>query len=222
MSGLLNPTLGNDMKLIDLRTVKQVHKGTVAAGKAPRLELGVLGISIGQKQSTGDTSRPALPWGSKPRMPLGESTGGKHELFTDLLHMFDLGSPTVYRADYDRDAVLDDAINIMRAHAADDQSTHGLWHVLHDVARGSNDIGRVGDIISLASQLRQFGITLSKEQQEFVDNIVSNADRFSDLRDHVKAVGEYLQYLEFLRNKMVRAGPDTPIIEAAFKKLGIL
>ena len=45
------------MKLIDLRNVKQVQKGSVAAGKAPRLDLGVLGISIGQKQSTGDTSR---------------------------------------------------------------------------------------------------------------------------------------------------------------------
>ena len=44
------------MKLIDLRRVKQVQKGSVAAGKAPRLDLGVLGISIGQKQSTGDTS----------------------------------------------------------------------------------------------------------------------------------------------------------------------
>jgi hypothetical protein len=45
------------VKLIDLRQVHQVHKGTVAAGKAPRLELGVLGISIGQTQSTGDTSQ---------------------------------------------------------------------------------------------------------------------------------------------------------------------
>lgn len=44
-------------ELFDLRKKKQVHKGTVAAGKAPRLELGVLGISIGQEQSTGPTSR---------------------------------------------------------------------------------------------------------------------------------------------------------------------
>ena len=44
-------------ELIDLRKVKQVHKSTVAAGKKPRLELGVLGISIGQEQSTGPTSK---------------------------------------------------------------------------------------------------------------------------------------------------------------------
>jgi hypothetical protein len=44
-------------ELIDLRKVKQIQKGSVAAGKAPRLDLGVLGISIGQQQSTGDTSR---------------------------------------------------------------------------------------------------------------------------------------------------------------------
>jgi hypothetical protein len=45
------------MKLIDLTKVKQIEKGSVAAGKAVQLDLGVLGISIGQKQSTGDTSK---------------------------------------------------------------------------------------------------------------------------------------------------------------------
>jgi hypothetical protein len=48
------------VKLIDLRTVKQVQMGSVAADKQPRLNLGVVGISIGQKQSKGDTSRPAV------------------------------------------------------------------------------------------------------------------------------------------------------------------
>lgn len=45
------------MKLIDLRKIKMVQLGSVAAGKEPRLNLDVLGISIGQKQSTGDTSK---------------------------------------------------------------------------------------------------------------------------------------------------------------------
>lgn len=36
---------------------KMIQKGSVAAGKAPRLNLGVVGLSIGQAQSTGDTSR---------------------------------------------------------------------------------------------------------------------------------------------------------------------
>lgn len=44
-------------ELIDVRKLKQVQKASVAAGKKPRLELGVVGISIGQEQSTGDTSR---------------------------------------------------------------------------------------------------------------------------------------------------------------------
>lgn len=35
----------------------QVHKATVAAAKEPKLKLGVIGIEIGQEQSTGDTSR---------------------------------------------------------------------------------------------------------------------------------------------------------------------
>lgn len=44
-------------ELLDLRTVRQVHKATVAAGKQPTLKLGTVGIEIGQKQSTGDTSK---------------------------------------------------------------------------------------------------------------------------------------------------------------------
>ena len=35
----------------------QVHKASVAAGKEPKLTLGIVGLSIGQKQSTGDTSK---------------------------------------------------------------------------------------------------------------------------------------------------------------------
>lgn len=44
-------------ELLDLRKTKQVWKTTVAAGKKPRTELGVIGLSIRQTQSTGDTSR---------------------------------------------------------------------------------------------------------------------------------------------------------------------
>jgi hypothetical protein len=44
-------------ELIDLRKKKQVQKASVAADKQPRLKLGVVGISIGQKQSDGPTSR---------------------------------------------------------------------------------------------------------------------------------------------------------------------
>lgn len=56
------------MKLIDLRSVKQVQKGSVAADKAPKLELGVLGISIGQKQSDGDTSKVQHASSSRPKV----------------------------------------------------------------------------------------------------------------------------------------------------------
>lgn len=43
-------------ELIDLRKKKMVWKSTVAAGKQPSTNLGLVGISIGQQQSTGDTS----------------------------------------------------------------------------------------------------------------------------------------------------------------------
>jgi len=45
------------MKLIDLTKVKQVQRGSVAADKKPELDLGILGIKIGQEAPVGDTSR---------------------------------------------------------------------------------------------------------------------------------------------------------------------
>ena len=39
------------------KLTRQVHKATVAAAMEPKLRLGVLGIEIGQEQSTGPTSR---------------------------------------------------------------------------------------------------------------------------------------------------------------------
>lgn len=47
--------------LTDLTKRKQVMKGSVAAGKAPKTQLGVIGISLGQKQSTGETSTSDIP-----------------------------------------------------------------------------------------------------------------------------------------------------------------
>lgn len=42
---------------IDPRLKNQVQKASVAAAKKPTLDLGVIGLTIKQKQSTGDTSR---------------------------------------------------------------------------------------------------------------------------------------------------------------------
>lgn len=39
------------------KLTRQVHKATVAAAMEPKLRLGVIGIDIGQEQSTGPTSR---------------------------------------------------------------------------------------------------------------------------------------------------------------------
>lgn len=45
------------IKLATAKLKTQVQKASVAAAKAPRLELGVVGLSIGQEQSSGPTSR---------------------------------------------------------------------------------------------------------------------------------------------------------------------
>jgi hypothetical protein len=48
-------------ELIPLQGTKFLSKTTVPAGKAATAALGVLGISFGIKQSTGDTSKSAVP-----------------------------------------------------------------------------------------------------------------------------------------------------------------
>lgn len=59
-------------ELIDLRKVGMVWKSTVAAGKQPRTNLDVLGIRIGQTQSTGDTSKvqSGTALGGKKKTPM--------------------------------------------------------------------------------------------------------------------------------------------------------
>jgi hypothetical protein len=52
----LKPNLA-DGKGIDLRKVHMVSKTMVAPGKLPNYDMKLLGITIGQKQSTGDTSK---------------------------------------------------------------------------------------------------------------------------------------------------------------------
>jgi hypothetical protein len=51
------------MKLGELIPIPKhfLSKSTVPAGRAARAELGTVGISFGIQQSTGDTSKPAIP-----------------------------------------------------------------------------------------------------------------------------------------------------------------
>ena len=45
------------IKLATAKLKTQVQKASVAAAKEPRLNLGTIGVSIGQTQSSGDTSK---------------------------------------------------------------------------------------------------------------------------------------------------------------------
>ena len=45
---------------IDLRKVKMTTKANVAQARGDRIELPLLGLTIGQEQSTGDTSSPEI------------------------------------------------------------------------------------------------------------------------------------------------------------------
>lgn len=64
------------IKLATAKLKTQVHKASVAAAKAPRLELGVVGLSIGQEQSTGLTSRVNEVSASAYAQYLAQKSGG--------------------------------------------------------------------------------------------------------------------------------------------------
>ncbi len=56
---------------IDVRRMSFVTKTTVAAGRQPHIELPLLGITMRQQQSDGDTSKTEVPmpkYKTKPRM----------------------------------------------------------------------------------------------------------------------------------------------------------
>lgn len=63
-------------ELIPLQGTHFLSKASVPAGKAATAELGVLGISFGIKQSTGDTSRPAIKM-PKYKTIKGQTQGAK-------------------------------------------------------------------------------------------------------------------------------------------------
>lgn len=48
------------MKLSQIKPVLK-SKGSVPAGKAARVDFGVLGLTMGVDQPTGETSKPAFP-----------------------------------------------------------------------------------------------------------------------------------------------------------------
>ena len=132
------------MKLIDLTKKKLVHKATVAAAKAPRLELGVLGISIGQQQSTGDTSKPAMKWMNRG---LNESQDGAAEDLIEVLEFLgsNLARPRLTQlngeplpADFDLDGMVKDAIKAYAHERTGDTAAEAISHYVNLMWHGTN------------------------------------------------------------------------------------
>ncbi len=63
------------MKLVQIKPVLK-SKGSVPAGKAKQVDFGVIGVSIGIEQPTGDTSRSDVPMPKYKTSP-GQTQGTK-------------------------------------------------------------------------------------------------------------------------------------------------
>jgi len=110
---------------------RQVQKATVAAAKEPRLNLRVLGISIGQKQSTGDTSKPSLPWQNKAFM---ESTSAKTTIEL-LKHMHEEihDSPFHLPGNLNEEAVIADALELVVMRDMDEDSANDVYETIAQI-----------------------------------------------------------------------------------------
>lgn len=182
------------MKLIDLTKKKLVHKATVAAAKAPRLELGVLGISIGQQQSTGDTSKPALKWMNRG---LNESQDGAAEDFIEVLEY--LGSTMVRTrltqtngdplpADFDLDGLVKDAMKVYAHERTGDTAAEAIshyvnlmWHATNMQNNMNHAAENMGGIMDKLKEMDQHHV-VSERMQRMYDSVVQLAKDTNYLR----------------------------------------
>jgi hypothetical protein len=224
------------------KLARQVQKATVAAGKEPRMDLSVLGISIGQTQSTGDTSRvvPGTALGGTKKTPMirrqvgpvNESVSG-HDAW-DLLEQ--LGDAINYRlvqphkADvaFDKAEVADAAIQIMRLYGEGDKNAvNNICHVLSMVrtrAPGAAT-GNMEAVLNAKRTLEDFGFTPFHELKTLLDAASTFEAFANNVTGNLEMIQETVDFLEncyLIATKEADHPHRVSFCRAALKHLGIL
>ena len=198
----------------------QVHKATVAAAKAPRLELGVLGISIGQKQSTGDTSRPAAKWQNKPFMEgqLNESSG---EIMLQLMSMMQARHTEQFSqlTPQQRDQLVETAVTMVK-----DPELSAAMNQLNIILNNINLEGSSPAIRKLSAiKLPDARIATAVEALSKIDLSEDFREHFSMLISMKQRLSAYQEWISGEENWFEnRTSLEKTAIKIAAKKLGLV
>jgi hypothetical protein len=216
------------MKLTDINTPTgraatrrlshQVQKAGVAAGKAPRLDLGVLGISIGQTQSTGITSR----------VSEALAAGGDFELILMLVKELHYNNPmpTLRRPKLSKERATATAVDLMQriARGQDYYPIANSLRVLADESRKTasalKKLAALDDArVSAAAWLDDAGEASQKSMAAGFDKMFEHAD-------YLTGVSVILYALWCIYSWLTKSNKlddyQTSIVKAALKKMGIL
>jgi hypothetical protein len=146
------------MKQASSKLGKQVQKSGVAAAKEPRLNLGVIGLSIGQTQSTGLTSRV-----NEERLDEAVSGQVAWDMLAELSKHIKipltqkLPGEKVAVSNFDKAVVTDQALDIVRMWKSG--KTEAANEVVNSLAKIRN---RLPGIVDLAVPVSEAGKVLEK------------------------------------------------------------
>lgn len=193
------------MKAATAKLSHQTSMVTVAAAKAPKMDLGVLGISIGQKQSKGITSRTGMAEGQLNEAMQGEAA---YELLDHLFTHVGDHLPTRKRAgsgstvhNFDKAGCMNQALEICRMWHVDAKSEQAN-KVLHQISMLRNRIESTAlqshSIREAGEGLRALNFTplpgaqavikAADDFEEYAEEVMSNCSMIENLVDAIDSV----------------------------------
>lgn len=192
---------------------RQVHKATVAAGKDTRLKLGVVGISIGQQQSGGLTSR------------INEEAATPAQTLKGLWDLLELSPPTYHDTDYDHDEAFEDAVKMLQQLRTSYSDARTALFAMRSLAldlRSTKvpDLKSNADAISSSAALQPWVV-------EGFNAISVVAQKAPAMKAHLSAVTDIVSTTEFVIGHILKDDesdwkPYYKIAEVALKKIGAM
>lgn len=214
-----------ESRIATAKLSRQVHKASVAAAKAPRLDLGVIGISIDQAQSTGLTSR------------VNESVDGMNAW--ELLERLgdEIGLPLVEQRKtnitFDKAKVADAAVFIMQQIGAKDKqhTSNKILQALYTIrSRTNGALGVNGKnmeaLLNARVTLDSYGFAPFSELKTLLDAAAMftvAADKVNANIEMIQEVSYFIQHCYSIATTNNKEEPHkVAFCRAALKHLGIL
>lgn len=191
----------------------QVHKATVAAAMEPKMRLGVVGIEIGQEQSTGDTSR------------INESVSD-WVMIDKMAKMLGIKVFHFIEGDFDRDEVTADAMKLMKLRKEDHQKFVNAMHALSQVANlltGPHS-SMFMQLLSATGAMYNFGFNPVQWVMDALEGNAKLTQAKAAIGAHAKAVeqlADFLVELDKVKSTDDGYGEYYKLINVFLRKLGV-